>query len=158
MKIKNKGGKRNKKINLSLIAKRRLKGLKISWTDTIPNDHSKGGMGPVDYSHSNPVHQANTKKIISSMFNEIKTRMPVHWLIEFETVFDYGNGEDRHQSTLDFFGVIDDVGELLVDQLIADKKKGAEHAYRHVEFTMTCLDINPPKPTLEQELSKLLTI
>lgn len=141
--------KNRKRKPKSLVEKCRgmMKGMIIEWIDT---DINKNVVDPnMTFGHRNPVHRMYSKELFSAGHKWIIYEAKLQWLIEYDVVFDYGSGVDKHGNSIRFFGTFYDLNEFMIEEIKADLRRGDKDKFKHVEFRAECLDTKPAKTELE---------
>lgn len=136
---------KNKMINR---AKKLMKGMIIEWVDV---DIDKNITDPnMRFSHRNPINRIHARSIFTAGHKWIIYDAKLQWLIDYDVVFEYETGIDKHGNQIRYFGTFYDLNEFMIDQIKADQRRGDMSKFKHVEFRAECLDIKPVKEEIEE--------
>ena len=133
-----------------------MKGMIIEWVDT---DIDRNVIDPnMKFDHKNPVHRMYAKELFSAGYKWIIYQAKLLWFIEYDVVFSYDTGDDKHGNFIRYFGTFYDLNEYMIDKVKEDQRRGNMEKFKHVEFRAECLDTKPPKEELEDFETVQITV
>lgn len=122
-------------------AKRLVKGLRLTWTDDRPDQHTTVDHLNIQVTHANPVLRPTAREMFARFVDFIVVQTPFLWQVTTKTVFQYPNGmEQTEETTLTAFIQLTQLNDQILDEIRKDKRAGAH--FKHVEFFVECLDIH----------------
>jgi hypothetical protein len=147
--------KRNSKTNKRAL--RILKGFICEWQDSDPSFETKE-LKNVRCDHKNFVHRTCVDEIFETSKPFIFKMVKMQWRITITTVFSYNTGNDRHEDTLEFYGVFNSLNDFAMSIIRQQRLKGDPERFCHIEFKAECVDLKPKHKSKVDPESELIKV
>lgn len=136
-------GKPRKKYNAKKLAKQKVTGLIVSWSDTNPDMDTSGFM-PGTVTHIKPLLRTLAPVLYAKNKQWIVEQEAFFWKVTMTAVFRYPNGSDQHETReLHAQIILADLSTVCEQQHQDMLRHGSGDHYSHTEFTVQCLGPHP---------------